>query len=222
LPIGTVLLVVLAVLVYFGLAHRALDRMRLSDRAALLMIGLLLVGSWLNLTLVRQPVRLTVNVGGALVPLGIAAYLLAGADSNERVRSIGGAVVTAGAVYGLGKLMPAEPTQMAFVDPVYLFALAAGAIAYLVGRSRRAAFVAAVLGVVLADVVHYLELVRTRIPGHTWVGGAGAFDSVVIAGVLAVFLAEVVGEVRERATAQVGEESDGAAAEGEEVSRGET
>jgi len=45
---------------------------------------------------------------------------------------------------------------------------------------------------------------------------------VVIAGVLAVFLAEVVGEVRERATAQVGEESDAAAAEGEEVSRGET
>jgi hypothetical protein len=52
--------------------------------------------------------------------------------------------------------------------------------------------------VVLSDIAQYIELLSRRIPGRTWIGGAGAFDAVVIAGVIAVVLAEVVGESRER------------------------
>ena len=39
LPVGTIALLVVTVLVYFGLAQRLLDRMRLNDRTTLLIIG---------------------------------------------------------------------------------------------------------------------------------------------------------------------------------------
>jgi len=42
MPIGMMLLIVVGVLVYFGIAHRILDRMRLTDKQALLFIGAVL------------------------------------------------------------------------------------------------------------------------------------------------------------------------------------
>jgi len=106
-------------------------------------------------------------------------------------------VVAAGAVYGLAKLLPAEPGRLLF-DPTYLFAGAAGLVAYLFGRSRRAAFIAGLLSIILADVIQLTELIMGGIPGRTDIGGAGIFDSVILSGVLAVAFAEILGETRER------------------------
>ena len=41
-------------------------------------------------------------------------------------------------------------------------------------------------------------MIRTGVRGTVHVGGAGAFDSLVLAGILAVLLAELVGETLER------------------------
>ncbi len=199
LPIGLILLIVVAVLIYFGLAERVLDRMRLTDRAALGVIALIIVGSFLDVTLVPGPMRLLVNVGGAIVPAVLAIWLIVTADTTwEKVRGTLGAVVTGAAIYAAGRLMPAGPEERAYIDPTYVYAIAGGLVAYLFGRSRRGAFVAGVLGVILADLAHYVQLLVTRSPGRTWLGGAGAFDTTIIAGLLAVFLAEVIGETRER------------------------
>lgn len=199
LPIGLITLIVVAVLIYFGLAERVLDRMRLTDRAALGVIALIIVGSFLDVTLVPGPIRLLVNVGGALVPAILAIWLLVTADTaREKVRGTLAAVVTGAAIYAAGRVLPVDPEQNPLIEPTYVYALAGGLVAYLFGRSRRAAFVAGVLGVILADLAHYAQLLLTRSPGRTWLGGAGAFDTTIIAGVLAVFLAEVVGETRER------------------------
>ena len=85
------------------------------------------------------------------------------------------------------------------VDPLYLYGLAAGLVAYLLGRSRRAAFICGVLGVVLADTAVALVNWSRGVDQTLVLGGAGAMDTVVIAGLLAVLLAEFVGEVTERA-----------------------
>ncbi len=202
MPTGTVVLLVAAILVYFGVLHRVLDRMRLTDRAALVIIGLLLVGSFFNLLLVRRPVHLLVNVGGALVPIGVTLWLLATADTAaEKRRGTVAALVSGAGIYVLGRYVlsgrAAEPETM-LLEPTYLFGAVAGVIGYLAGRSRRAAFVGGILGIVLADVAHFVELVLSGIRGRAWLGGAGAFDATVFAGILAVGLAEVVGETRER------------------------
>lgn len=198
MPIGTILLIIAAILVYFGLAERVLDRMRMTDRAALVVIALLIGGSFINFRLAPPPAELIINVGGAMVPLAVSLWLIITADEAvEKVRGSLAAVITGVAMYGAAKLLnPEEQTML--VDPVFVFAAIAGVVGYLAGRSRRSAFIAGLSGVILGDIFHYVELVMGRLPGRAWLGGAGAFDAVIIAGLLAVLLAEVVGETRER------------------------
>lgn len=198
-PLGNVVLVVLGVAVYFGLVHGVLDRMRLTDRTALLAIAAIIIGSFVTIPIIRGPNELTINVGGAIVPLIIAGYLIVTADTlGEKTRALTAALISGVAVYAVGKVIPADEPGTGFIDPLYIHALFAGTVGYLAGRSRRAAFVAGSVGTVLADIAHYFEvtaagLTRTR----TALGGAGAFDATVVAAVLAVALAELVGETRE-------------------------
>jgi len=199
MPVGTITLVVLAVLVYFGVLHRVLDRLGLTDRAALVWIAAFIVGGYLNVTLVRGANQLVLNVGGGLVPLLLAVFLFRHTDTAaERVRAAAATVITAGVMYGLAQVLPDEPTNMVLLDPLYIFALIGGLVAYLLGRSRRAAFVAGMLGLILVDIIHYLVAVTQGVRQRTWIGGAGAFDSVIIAGTMALLVAELVGETRER------------------------
>ncbi|MGI5838239.1 MAG: DUF1614 domain-containing protein [bacterium] len=197
MPIGMITLIVAAVLIYFGLAQRVLDRMRLSDRAALAFIALIVVGSYVDIRLFSEPV-VSVNIGGAVIPLILAGYLYVKAGTTkERTRAIIAPLVVGAAIYALGRLMPAEPETM-FIDPLYVYGIVAGVIAYLMGRSRRAAFIAGLVGVILSDIFHLVEITVRRMPGTVNIGGAGAFDAVIIAGILAVVLAELIGETRER------------------------
>ena len=91
----------------------------------------------------------------------------------------------------------------------------AGIVGYLAGRSRRAAFIAGVLGILLTDVVHAVRARMANMNTTTVLGGAGVFDAMVIAGIIAVALAELVGEARERLTGGPGV-PDGLEREGEE------
>ena len=150
MSIGMVLLTVAAIFVFFGVAQRVLDRMYLSDRAALVVISLMFFGTLLpNLTFGS----VQVSIGGGLIPVGICIYLLVRAGTNkERLRALLGSVLTAGIVYAVSAfVLPDEPEQLPF-DPMYLNGIIAGLIAYAFGRSRRGAFICGVLGVLLADL----------------------------------------------------------------------
>jgi len=205
-PIGIIVLVIASVIIYLGLAHRVLDRMRLSDRGALVVIGAIIVGGFINIPLPFIPFNTSVNVGGALVPAGLAIYLLIKAGSDrEWIRALVGTVATAIIVYAIGSLIntgaTVEPAgRYAVLDAIYLYPLVGGVVAYIFGRSRRSAFIAATLGVLLVDIFHYIWLLNQGAPGNYTVaiGGAGAFDTIVLAGIVAVLLAEVVGESLER------------------------
>lgn len=192
---GLILLAAVSALVLLGVAQRVLDRMQLSDRAALFIAISLFVGALIPDIRLG---RVTVNLGGAVVPLGVCVWLLIKTDTAKEVlRTLIGSVLTAGAVFALGRLLPDEPERM-FIDPQYLYGLAGGLIAYILGRSRRAAFICGVLGVMLADTVSAVLTWRQGIGQTLALGGAGAMDSIVIAGILAVLLSEFLGELLER------------------------
>lgn len=210
LPVGMLVLVIASILVYFGLAQRLLDRMRLSDKTALAVIAALIVGSFIDIPLSRGNIQSSINVGGALVPIGLAVYLLVTAGTTkEWVRALVASVVTGGVIYYIGHfVMKGDPGgSRTIIDPLYVYPLVGGTIAYLVGRSRRAAFVAATMGVLFLDLMNWFWLISTGTPGTVNIGGAGAFDSIVIAGLVAILLAEIIGETRERL--QGGPESKG-------------
>ncbi len=191
---GIILLILVSVLIFFGLAHRILDRLYLSDRGGLIFIVAMIVGSFINIPLSRTP-SISLNIGGAVLPLALAVYVLVRAGSSkEWIRSIIGIVITTGVLYGVNKLYRFD-TSRGFIEPQYLWAIIAGIIAYIAGRSRRLAFVIATMGVLAMDIVHIFEVRGTNVP--TLIGGGGVFDTMVVAAVLAVLLAEIIGESRE-------------------------
>lgn len=195
---GIFALTLVTALIFLVVLHRVLDRMKLTKGAALIILLLMLSGFFI------PPVNLggmvSVTVGGALIPLGICIYLLVTADTpQEKGRAMATALLTAIIVYLTDKLFSIRPGTGFDIDPLLLPALVAGITAYLFGRSRRSAFIGGVMGVILLDVLGAVEiLTKGYPPTRIVIGGGGVFGAVVIAGMLAVLLAEVVGEIRER------------------------
>jgi uncharacterized membrane protein len=131
----------------------------------------------------------------------LAAYVWARADTAlERWRGLFTILVTAGVIWGLSQFtdFDAGRSPLAFIDPLWLFGLVAGVVAYIAGRSRRSAFLGGSVGVLLALVADGLLARRTGMAIPVSLGGAGLLDASVVGGVLALGLAEWVGEVRER------------------------
>ncbi len=195
MSIGMILLTAVAVLIFFGVAQRVLDRMRLTDRAALLIVAAMFFG-----TLIPD-IRIGMvqfNIGGAVIPVAVCLYLIIKAETGkEKWWAVIGSVLTGGLIYVLSLVMPNEPEQIV-IDPNYVWGIVGGLMAYLLGRSRRNAFICGVLGVLLADVTVAIVNWSRGINQVLNIGGAGAADAMVISGILGVLLAELVGEITER------------------------
>ena len=149
MSVGMIMLTAVSILVFFGVAQRVLDKMHLTDRMALLLIALMFFG-----TLIPNVVfgTISISLGGAVIPVGICIYLFVKADTTrERVRAVTGSLLSAIVVYGASTLMPDEPETIV-IDPLYITGLIGGVVAYLLGRSRRNAFICGVMGVLLADI----------------------------------------------------------------------
>ena len=86
MAVGLILLSAVSILVLLGVAQRVLDRMQLSDRAALIIAAAIFFGG------LAPDIRIgmvSVNLGGALIPLALCVYLFIKADSFS-LRDFGG------------------------------------------------------------------------------------------------------------------------------------
>lgn len=217
MSIGLILLIAVAILVMFGVAQRVLDKLRLTDRQAILFTALIFIGGLIPDIQVTNLFRF--NIGGCLVPLALCVFLLIKADTAwETWRALIASVLTGAAVFFLGRLLPNEPDAMGF-DPNYIYGIAAGLLAFVFGGSRRGAFVAAVLGVLLADTAQAIINWNTGIMQPLTLGGAGALDAVILSGLIAVLLTELIGELLERATRGTHRDEDREFEDGEFVRR---
>ena len=196
MTLGFILLIAAGVLILFGAGQRVLDRLRLTDRQAILFIALIIGGGLLPDIWLTE--RFAFNIGGALIPLALCVYLWAKADTAlEKGRSVAAALLTGVAVFALGRALPADPSEMV-VDPALAYGVAGGVIAYVLGRSRRGAFIAGTVGVMLANLAAWGYANAMGAEQKLMLGGAGGFDVIVLAGLLAVLLSELIGELVER------------------------
>jgi uncharacterized membrane protein len=197
--IGILSLIVVTALVYLGFLHRVLDRMRLSKVQALVILLAMLVAGFLpNIPIYAG---LSVNIGGALIPVAVALYLIITADTGiEKQRAVITSIVVAMVVFLTEKILPLEPGAAGFdVDPLFVPAIVAAVVAYVLGRSRRSAFIGGVFGVILTDLFAWSEnLLFYQLHVPIVLGSTGVFGAAVIAGMGAVLLAELVGEILER------------------------
>ncbi len=199
LPMGPFTGIILALVIYLGLTQRVLDRMKLNDTQALVLVGMLFIGTFLPEIRVFGGLR--VDIGGAIIPLVVAGYLLFTAGTaKERLRATLASLVTAAVIIAFNTYLPHEPTQSLpiDIDPIWFPGVAAGIIGYIAGRSRRGAFIAGLTGVVLSDLwAASINIARGAPNSIVSIGGAGVLDTSVLAAVIAVLLAEIIGETRE-------------------------
>ncbi len=196
--IGMLSLLVVTALIYLGFLHRVLDRMRLTKvQALVILIAMLAAGFLPNLPIAGG---LSINVGGALIPVGVSLYLIVTADQAAEKRR---ALITAGVVavitFFTEKILPLHGDFGFDLDPLFVPAVNAAITAYLLGRSRRAAFIGGIFGVLLTDILAWSEnffLYRLHVP--IVLGSTGVFGAAVIGGMGAVLLAELLGETLER------------------------
>ena len=130
-------------------------------------------------------------------PIAVNTATFVGSTQAGFFGALAATLVTAAAVYAIGRFFPNEPETMPF-DVNYLYGIAAGLIAYVFGRSRRSAFIAGVAGMLLADAAQAVMLWTDGIDQTLRLGGAGMLDTIVISGVSAVLFAEILGEFIER------------------------
>lgn len=186
----------LIILVMFGAGQRILDRLRLSDKWALIILISIAIG------LIIPPIKIgtsfSFSIGGFLIPFALCVYLLIKAGlSWDLFRAVVGTLITAAVILLLNILLPSKTAESIVVDNTFLYGVVAGLVAYILGRSRRNAFVCSVLGITLSSVAVFIynAIVGVKTPLNLGVGGV--FDSIILAVLISVGLTELMGKTVE-------------------------
>lgn len=183
---------ILVIMLICGAGQRVLDKLRMNDKWALGLLVAIIVG------IIIPPISIgklvSFSIGGFLIPLGICAYLMIRTGwSSDLLRAVIGSIVTAGLILLIQYLMPSETPEDIVVDNVWLYGLVSGSVAYILGRSRRNAFICSILGIFLASIIQFLLNLGVGIETPLRLGLAGAFDTIILSTLIAVGLAEGVG-----------------------------
>lgn len=199
MSISVFIITAIIILIMFGAGQRVLDRMRLSDRWALIILASIVVG------IIIPPIKITSNfsfsIGGFLIPLWVAVYLMIKVGwSKDLLRAIVGSILTSVLIVLLQILMPANTPQDIIVDNTFIYGIIAGIVAYALGRSRRNAFICSVVGLTLSSVIVFIYNMIMGVPSELHLGVGGAFDTIVISTLIAVGLAELIGKTAEMMT----------------------
>jgi uncharacterized membrane protein len=208
------LLLALVTLLEIGALNSAYRRLGLPPRVAMLVLLASLVGSYLNIPVARLPEAhvvarafvdafgmsylvpqivdwpgtiVAVNVGGALIPALLSIYLVI-SDRLYFEAAVATAIVAI-VVHVLATPIPGVGISVPILWPPILAAVAA-----LVLSRRNAAplaYVAGSIGVLIgADLTNLDKLQSLGAPVAS-IGGAGTFDGVFLAGVVAVLLSGI-------------------------------
>lgn len=212
------LLAFLLPLLFYQLMLSGLAKLNLSPGTALLLMIAIIVGGMINIPVkrishgtavdvhplavygfsgmlpqlrrARRETIIAVNVGGCLIPTGLALYELLHLLSIDQSLLMPVVLVTAANIalcYTVARPVPG----VGIVMPGLVPAIAAAVLAYLLARQQAApvAFIAGVAGPLIgADLFHLREIGRIA-TGIASIGGAGTFDGIVLSGIVAAYLA---------------------------------
>ena len=197
MSVSLTIISVVILLIMFGVGQRILDSLRLNDKEALIILILICIG------LIIPPIWIgeyfCFSIGGFLIPLGLSIYLLISCGwSRDLVRTIIGTILVAAIIYVLEWLLPADPESM-IIDNTYIYGVIAGVVAYVLGRSRRNAFISCLFGITLAQLVQWIINFVNNTPSILGLGVGGAFGTYIVAIIISVALAEFLGRCFESA-----------------------
>ncbi|ATQ70445.1 MULTISPECIES: DUF1614 domain-containing protein [Methylosinus] len=212
-------LIALFILIQLGLLRYAYQRIGLSPSGAMLALIGSLLGSYVNIPVAQLPdetVRtreaieffgsryelpieadwpgtiIAVNIGGAIIPAALSIYLL----SRNRIWGLG--LVATAIVAAVVHLLARPVEGVGIAVPIFAPPLVAAAVAIVMSRELAAplAYVSGSLGTLIgADLLNFGRLQGIGAPVLS-IGGAGVFDGVFLAGIIAVLLSALGGRPR--------------------------
>lgn len=216
--LASVVLLVLFPLLFAHLMAASLTKLHLSPESAVMLVVGIVAGSFVNIPIrrihrtrevvthplsafgmfelwpqlrrVRQVTVVALNVGGCVVPTGLAVYestYLGFLDPHLLWSVAASAAVNIVVCYLLARPVPGVGIAMPGLVP----ALVAATSALLLAPEQAApvAFVAGVSGPLIgADLLHLKDIERVA-SGVLSIGGAGTFDGIVLSGIVADYLA---------------------------------
>lgn len=196
-------------LLYLNVATLSFENLGLSPQGAFFLFALSLIGSVINIPIKRERVVhhnahsvfpmffyyppvvseqiLAINLGGALIPLIFSTYLLF--FRAPFLQTLLCTVIVATICYFIARPIPGK----GIVLPAMVPPLAAAVVSMLFAKSNpgAAAYVAGSIGTLVgADLMHLEDMKHTS-SGVLSIGGAGVYDGVFLAGLVAAFLAAV-------------------------------
>ncbi|MGA7873301.1 MAG: DUF1614 domain-containing protein [Candidatus Binatus sp.] len=212
LGIFGLLLVVLFAFVEVGVIRVTYQRLGISPRIVTLLLFAMILGSYLNLPIatISAPrilenrivyfwgmpyvvpglvypgrTQLAINVGGAVIPIGVCVYLLG--RFKAYATSMLATLIVSIVVYWNSRVVPGVGIAVPTIIPGIL----AAATAYILDsrRSPAVAYVAGTLGCLLGADIMNLPLVAQMQAPVASIGGAGTFDGVFVSGLIAAILA---------------------------------
>lgn len=205
----------LVALIELKVLHYAYEQMGISSRSAMLILLLTLLGSSINIPLVRFPAEkvisgaivthhgmrymvpvvhhwpatvLAINVGGALIPILLSLYLVF--RNHIVIKSTVATAVVALVTHHL-----AQPVRgVGITLPIFLPPMIAVICALLLAWRQAAplAYVGGSMGALIgADLMNLGKIQGLGAPVAS-IGGAGTFDGVFLVGIVAVLLASLI------------------------------
>lgn len=208
-PFLVIILLLLSLPVLFALGFLHVIRLGFENlgfppELVLLTLVLMLIGSFVNIPLGRRKLvevrqgglfglfsrpklimhGLSLNVGGGLIPLVIAGFLLFRVPLAETLTATFFMTLIS---WKLARVVPGRGIVVPFLFPPLFAVLFAFLLAP--GEASLVAFISGTLGVLLgADLLRLPWLLRGEV-GVMSIGGAGVFDAVFLVGIVAALLA---------------------------------
>ncbi len=205
--LGVLILPFLVVFLLINFFAIGLANLGLSSSAGLLIVLAIFFGSFVNLPLTKKKtvkVRdrrlfgilereivtnqgLSINLGGAIIPVFIASILIPNAPFYATVISV---LATTLVAYKSAKIIPGIGITMTAAFPV----LVAFLLALLLAPESPeiVAFISGVLGTLIgADLLHLPQFLKNPDRMSISIGGAGVFDGIFLTGIVASLLAGI-------------------------------
>ena len=205
------LFLLLVVLVEMGIISYAYERMGIPSRYVMGILLLSLLGSAINIPVAQLPPHeivsgglinfygvqyvvpvvqqwagtvIAINVGGALIPVILSLYLLI--KNSLYLRAVIAVAVVALVVHHFATPVPGVGIGVPIFIPPIVAALSAMAIDWR--QAAPLAYIAGSLGTLIGADLMNLDKVQGLGAPVASIGGAGTFDGVFVAGIVAVLL----------------------------------
>lgn len=191
------LLPLLFLLIQIGIIGVAFAKLGLSPKTAFLILIFSLVGSMINIPIVRRGIYgnwvspfsaevgqlICVNLGGAIIPLLLCIYLLPKVPLRTTI------IVTLIMIL-VSKLLTRVVPGVGFTIPALIPPLIAAFLAVILSSKNSApvAYISGVLGILIgSDLLNLYQLQAVGAPMIS-IGGAGVYDGIFLVGIISALL----------------------------------